>query len=421
MMGLASEVDVAVIGAGAAGIAASRRLVEAEGVSIVVLEGRERPGGRAWTVEAAGMAMDLGCEWLHSADRNVLAPLAERLGFSLNRQRPDWTTRLRFSGESAEAEADWLREREAYYWAIHRAAQLAEDAPAASVLVPGGRWNALFDAVSTWANAVELESLSVKDNDRYADSGINWRVREGYGRLFAALAEGLPIAFDAAVARIEHHASRIRVVTKSGTVSAARVIVTVPTAAIADEDVVFDPPLPDKVVAAAGLPLGLADKLFLAIDGILPGVDGGDGGEVFLVGSTRRRETMSYQVRPLGRPRINCFFGGRFAAQLEEGGIAAMAAFATDELVGLFGSDIRRRLSPLAASFWRQDPFARGSYSYALPGHADDRARLAAPVDDRLFFAGEACSPQFFSTAHGAYETGAAAAEAALASLGRLE
>ena len=76
-------------------------------------------------------------------------------------------------------------------------------------------------------------------------------------------------------------------------------------------------------------------------------------------------------------------------------------------------------MRPLKASFWRQDEFARGSYSYALPGHADDRAKLAAPVDNRLFFAGEACSLNFFSTAHGAYETGLAAADAALATLFR--
>jgi monoamine oxidase len=419
MMGLASEIDVAVIGAGAAGIAAARRLAEAERVSVLVLEGRDRAGGRTWTIEANGDPLDLGGEWLHSADRNVLVPLAERLGFSLNRQRPDWTTRLRYSGESAAAEADWLREREAHYWAIHHAAQLPEDVPAASVLRPGGQWNALFDAVSTWANAVELESLSVKDNDRYRDTGLNWRVREGYGRLLAALAEGLPIAFGAAVSRVEHQGGRIRLATSLGTVSAARVIVTVPSAAIAGEHLVFDPKLPDKIAAASGLPLGLANKLFLRFDGMLPGVDPGAGSEVFLVGSTRRRETMSYQVRPLGRPRIQCFFGGNFAAQLEQGGVAAMAAFAADELAGLFGAQIRGQLSPLAASAWRSDPFARGSYSYALPGHADDRARLAAPVDDRLFFAGEACSPDFFSTVHGAYETGTAAAEAALASLHR--
>jgi monoamine oxidase len=276
--------------------------------------------------------------------------------------------------------------------------------------MPGGRWNNLFDATSTWANAVELECLSAKDNDRYEDSGINWRLHRGYGRLFEALADGLPIAYATKVTRIDHHGPALAIETSRGTVSAARVIIAVPSAIIAEERLVFDPPLPDKLAAAAGLPLGLADKLFFHFDG-------DDMPERYLVGSTRRRETMSYQVRPFGRPRINCFFGGRFAASLERDGFDAMVAFATDELAGLLGGDVRRRLRPLAASFWRQDEFARGSYSYAQPGHADDRAKLAAPVDDRLFFAGEACSLNFFSTAHGAYETGAAAATATLTNL----
>ena len=98
MTGLASQADVVVIGAGAAGIAAARRLFDAGGVSVLVLEARERAGGRAWTIEAGGHPADLGCEWLHSADRNMLAPLAERLGFTINRRRPDWTTRLSRSG-----------------------------------------------------------------------------------------------------------------------------------------------------------------------------------------------------------------------------------------------------------------------------------------------------------------------------------
>jgi monoamine oxidase len=415
MAGLPSEVDVAVIGAGAAGIAAGRRLAETKRASFVVLEARERAGGRAWTVAKDGVPLDLGCEWLHSADRNLLAPFAESLGFSLYRRQPDWTTRLRRSGETPEAEADWLAERDAFYWAVHRAAQGAVDVPASSVLLPGGRWNALLDAVSTWANAVELESVSCRDNDRYEDSGVNWRLREGYGTLFAALTDGLPITCCTPVARVAHGEHRIRLETAAGTVAALRVIVTVPTDIIAGEHLAFDPPLPDKLAAASGLPLGLANKLFLRFDRMIPGIDG----DAHLVGSTRRRETMSYQVRPFGRPIISCFFGGRFAAQLERDGIAAMAAFATDELAALFGASIRKELRPLASSAWRADPFARGSYSYARPGHADDRARLAAPIDNRLFFAGEACSPNFFSTAHGAYETGLKAADAALASLRR--
>jgi monoamine oxidase len=415
MTTLPSEVDVAVIGAGAAGIAAGRRLAKAGKISVLVLEARERTGGRTWTIEKNGCPLDLGGEWLHSADRNVLVPLAEELGFELYHRRPDWTTRLRNSGASPGEEQEWVAGREAHYWAIHRAAQEAEDRPASSVLEPGGRWNALFDATSTWANAVELEKLSVKDNDRYEDSGVNWRVRRGYGTLLATLAEGLPIAYSAVVTRIDHRGCGIVLDTARGTVRAARVVVAVPTAILARQDLAFDPVLSDKLDAADGLPLGLADKLFMGFSGEMDDLD--PTGDIFLVGSTRKRETMSYQARPFGRPVIQCFFGGEFAAGLEREGIGAMFAFAADELAALRGNGIRRQLTPLAASSWRGDTFARGSYSYARPGHADDRAVLAAPVDGRIFFAGEACSLNFFSTVHGAYETGAAAAEAALKSL----
>src|ERR1700690_2048033 len=134
MTNLPSEVDVAVIGAGAAGIAAGRRLADAAGVSVLVLEARERAGGRGWAVEKHGFPLDLGGEWLHSADRNVLAPLAEDHGFELYHRRPDWTTRLRNSGAPPEGEAEWIVDREAHYWAIHHAAQEGEDRPASSVL-----------------------------------------------------------------------------------------------------------------------------------------------------------------------------------------------------------------------------------------------------------------------------------------------
>ena len=415
MTALPSEIDVAVIGAGAAGIAAARRLAAAGRVSLLVLEARGRAGGRTWTVEKNGCPLDLGGEWLHSADRNVLVPLAEKLGFELYHRRPDWTTRLRNSGASPEEEQDWIAEREAHYWAIHRAAREPEDRPAGAVLKPGGRWNALFDATSTWGNAVELDKLSVKDNDRYQDTGVNWRVRRGYGTLLATLAEELPIAFDTRVTRIDHRGCDIVLDTARGRVRAARVVVTAPSAILAQEALAFDPVLPATLDAANGLPLGLADKLFFGFDGDMADLD--ETGDIFLVGSTRTRETMSYQARPFGRPVIQCFFGGEFAAGLERGGIGAMFAFAADELAALRGNDIRRQLTPLAASSWRGDEFARGSYSYAKPGHAGDRAVLAAPVDGRIFFAGEACSPNFFSTVHGAYETGTAAADAALKSL----
>jgi monoamine oxidase len=118
----------------------------------------------------------------------------------------------------------------------------------------------------------------------------------------------------------------------------------------------------------------------------------------------------SYHLRPFGQPCIEGFFGGSCAQQLEDAGDGALAAASIDEIAALLGNDFRRKLQPLAESRWAHDPYARGSYSHALPGHAGDRAVLAAPVDGRLFFAGEATSPNFFSTAHGARDSGERAA-----------
>jgi len=413
MTGFPSEVDVAVIGAGAAGIGAARRLREAGTVSTVVLEARDRVGGRVHTIAPAGFPLDRGAEWLHSADRNPLSPIAQRLGFSVHRRPPEWTTRLRRSGETIEAEEEWIALREAQRLARHRAATEAEDGSLAGVLEPGGRWSQLLEATSSWANGAELGRVSIKDYVRYEDSGTNWRLGEGYGRLFETLAEGLPVVHEAAVSLVDHGGRAIRLETLRGAVTARRVIVTVPTSIIANEILRFDPPLPDKLAAAAGLPLGVDDKLFISLEGALPGIEH----DIYLLGSTISRETMSYQVRPLDRPAIYCFFGGRFAAALEREGQAAMFDFAAGELARLLGGGIRKQMAALTSTAWLQDPWARGSYSYALPGHADDRAVLAAPVGDRLFFAGEACSPNFFSTAHGAWLSGITAAEAALETL----
>jgi monoamine oxidase len=123
----------------------------------------------------------------------------------------------------------------------------------------------------------------------------------------------------------------------------------------------------------------------------------------------------SFHLRPFGQASIEGYFGGRFARELEDAGNGALAAEAINEIAALLGNDYRRKLKPLAESRWSHDPFARGSYSHALPGQAGKRAVLAAPVDGRLFFAGEATSPNFFSTAHGARDSGERAAREVLA------
>ena len=198
--------------------------------------------------------------------------------------------------------------------------------------------------------------------------------------------------------------------TADGTITADAAIVTIPSSLLAEETLVFTPALHEKTEAAAGLPLGLADKLFLS----LSDADEFDK-DSRLFGRTDRSGTGTYHFRPFGRPQIEAYFGGTLAAQLEADGEAAFRDFAIAELGRQLGSAFAHRVRPLRLHRWGVDPFSRGSYSYALPGKADCRGALAAPVDGRLFFAGEACSASDFSTAHGAYLTGAAAADQAIA------
>jgi monoamine oxidase len=206
----------------------------------------------------------------------------------------------------------------------------------------------------------------------------------------------------------------LRIVTSAGTVEARAVIVTAPPSILASEALRFVPPLDDTLQAAASLPLGLADKIFLHVDGAEE-LDP----DSHLLGNPHRSETGSYYLRPFGRPIIEVFLGGSTAWLLEAEGPRGAISFAMDELAELFGSAMRRRVHPLAASAWGQTDWINGSYSHALPGEAAARAALARPVEDRIFFAGEACSFNDFSTTHGAHQTGCDAAEAAIGALGR--
>jgi monoamine oxidase len=409
-MSLPSEIDVAIIGAGAAGLGAAHALKNS-GLSTIVLEARDRVGGRAHTILAApDILFDVGCGWLHSADQNSFVTIAEQLNFEVDKTRPPWREQAVHKAFPPPLRAEFLAALDAFYDRAEEAAKQARkngsDSAASLYLEPGNRWNPMIDAISTYINGCELDQVSILDMDAYEDTEINWRIRRGYGALMAAYGASCPLAPNCEVTLIDHSGKRLRIETSRGTLTAGKVIVTVPTNLIADESIRFHPALPAKVDAAHGLPLGLADKVVLALDE--PEALPKDGS---LRGATMRTEMGTYHLRPFGQPSIEGFFGGRFAKELEDAGDGAIAAQSIDEIVGFLGNDFRRKLKPLSESRWAHDPFARGSYSHALPGRAGARAVLAAPVDGRLFFAGEATSPNFFSTAHGARDSGERAAE----------
>ncbi len=405
-----NDVEVVVIGGGAAGIAAARRLCGAS-VPCLLVEARPRLGGRAWTVtDELGFAIDLGCGWLHSADRNPWVGIAREQGATIDTSAPPWQRRNLEIGFPRAEQKDFEKAREAFFARVSKAADAVDDAAVSSLLEPGGRWNGLISALGTYISGGDLDCLSVKDLDRYEDTGVNWRVVSGLGSVIHDYAAGLPAELDCPVHRLDHRGNRLRIETAKGVITADFAIVAVPSAILADEQMTFTPALPQKNEAAAGLPLGLADKLFISLE----------HAEEFdpdtrLFGRTDRAATAAYHLRPFGRPQIEAYFGGRCAHELEKEGDGAFFRFAVSELTQIFGGDFARRLKPIRIHPWGVDPFARGSYSFALPDRADGRAVLAEPIDDRLFFAGEACSAHDFSTAHGAWHTGAAAADGVIA------
>lgn len=406
-----NQVDVAVIGAGAAGLAAGTRLVQA-GVSCLVLEARDRVGGRAHTRLIEGHALDLGCGWLHSADVNPFVGEATRLGFEIDKSPPHWSKQAGNRDFSPEDQAAFGRALGALDARIAHAAEQGRDQAVAELIDPADRFAPLLNAFSAYYNGAEFDQISTVDYDAYDDTDVNWRAPAGYGALVAASGRPAPVILQTPVTRIDRTGPRLTLSTPLGELSARLAIVTVPTGLIASGGLTFVPDLPALREACEGVPLGLADKVILHLDE--PSLF---APESHLFGDPWRTDTGSYHLRPFGRPLVEAFLGGRHAKALEDAGPDAAAAFVIDELVGLVGEDLRRRLRPLAVTRWAHDPWARGSYSHALPGRAQARAALRAPHDERILIAGEAASPHSFSTAHGAAETGREAAEAAIAAI----
>jgi monoamine oxidase len=409
---MSADIDVVIVGGGAAGIGAARRLA-ASGRSALLLEATARLGGRAWTHHVHGLPLDLGCGWLHSAERNAWIGLAEAAGLAIERGNPAWGIQY---GDLGFTAAEQAAARDAYDdWNDRLADTPPASDCAADALEPEGEWNGYIQAITGFVSGARLDRLSVADYMAYdaASSDSNWRVPMGYGSLVAAsFPEKLAVRLATPVEAIELEPHGVRLTTPAGTIRARAAILTVSTAVLAGDTIKLPGAIDPWREAAGLLPLGRNEKLFLGIAG-----EGTFAPETYALGDPRDGRTGAYYIRPFGRPVIECFVGGDGAGIVEEGGPVAGFAYAIDQLAGLFGEGVRRDLRPLVASDWGRLTHMGGGYSYALPGHAAARQALARPFEQPLFFAGEATSPSDFSTAHGAHDSGVRAADEAIAAL----
>jgi monoamine oxidase len=409
---MSADIDVVIVGGGAAGIGAARRLA-AGGLSAVLIEASARLGGRAWTQEVSGLPLDMGCGWLHSADRNSWTRIAEAGGFTIDRRNPAWGKQYGDLGFTAAEQAE---ARKAFAAWIGR---MTDSPPtsdcAADALEPDGPWNAYLQALSGFISGARLERMSAADYLAYdhAATQENWRLPAGYGSLIASSFPadvGLRLATPAR--SIELEVAGVAIATPGGTLRARSAILTVSTAVLAADTIKLPAALDPWRRAAELLPLGRDEKLFLEIldDRLF-------APETQVLGNPRDARTGAYYFRPLDRPVVECFVGGEGARVAEEEGPVAGFAYAIDQIAALFGSKVRGKLRPLVASSWCRMTQIGGAYSYAVPGEAAARETLARPFEQRLFFAGEATNTRDFSTAHGAHDSGVRAAEEVIAAL----
>ena len=413
------SLDLLVIGAGAAGIAAARTALTA-GRSVRVLEARDRVGGRAVTDLGLGVAFDLGATWLHAAERNPLVPLARSLGVTLHDS--DATRRhFSFIGTrriTAKEDAAYDVAEAAFDAAIEARAAIGPDIAAAEAAPRGGPWDA---TVSAWQGDViaawPLSEISLHDFAATLLEGSNLLPEGGLGALLARLAEGLPVTTGAPVATLRWGGREAIAEGPFGTLRARAVVCTLPTSLLAAGAIRFDPPLPASTIQAAhDLPLGHAIKVGLRAAG------------EYRLGlpdnaSTDRQVAPGELLVPIsfwprGKPIAQGWIGGASVPGIEREGPAAAEALVREEIAARLGSDAPRAFRPGAlVSAWGADPLSLGVYTHARIGAAGARAVLAAPLaDGRLAFAGEACHPALAGTVGGAWLSGEAAARAALAS-----
>lgn len=413
MSDLIVDYDCVIVGAGAAGLAAGRALVDA-GLNVLILEASERIGGRAWTdVDTFGFPFDRGCHWLHSASCNPFTAEADRLGFNYLTRGTRRCYRLHLGDDwatAAEADAAWCEIDQAYADANQAAQSRAHDLSLAEVISCDASHRRLVDHWIGLLSAGPPEKLSVKDLSNYQDTYENWPVVEGYGALIRQVAGALPIKTGIVVQHVDYSGTSTRLETSDGQLTCRHVIITVSTNVLAREHIAFTPALPDAVVEAVhGCPTGNAEKVAFLLDEPLK-----DYGPSCYIDTLdlrdKDRPPINFALNLVGTPLVVAQLGADVARGLEREGSAAMIDFAKSALVDTFGSAITQRLVKSSTTHWASEPHILGSYSYALPGKADFRAAFSHILNEQVLFAGEATSVNAFSTAHGAHQSGQRAA-----------
>ena len=406
---LSPNPDVVIIGAGAAGIAAARKLIE-NGHSVVVIEAANRVGGRAYTeTKTFGIPYDQGAAWIQGPDGLPFVPLARKLGYKLVNH--DGADEAFYVGNRPANDAEWT----IYGTATDRieaAIYATGDVSAASRIPENLPMSA---TVQSWLGpmdyGVDFADLSLGDVNAYGDYAYNFLIREGFGALVSHLAHDLPIKTGVSATHIDWSGTGVRVETTDGTITANACIITVSTGVLGSGAIRFTPELPvRKRQAIEDVPMGLLVKLALQFDGERFGLKENDF-LTYAVPEVIPARAAYFLTWPTGADLAIGFAGGSFGWELSKAGEAEAIDFALGEFAAMMGNNARKHFIKGHMSGWADNPLTLGAYAAAKPGHHASRTLIREPVADRLFFAGEAVSERYPALVSGAYMSGETTAD----------
>ena len=416
---LPREADIVVIGAGAAGISAARRIVAANR-KVIVLEATGQIGGRCITDTTTFDApFDRGARWIHNPDTNPLIKLARTAGLEVAPAPLGQKIRIgRRNARPGEVE-DFLATLVRANRAIDDASRGRSDVACASALPKDlGDWAATVEfLLGANATGKDLKEISAIDKARAQDRSAALACRQGLGTLIAKLGDGLPVSLSTPATRIAWSGRDVTVETPAGKIAARAAIVTVSSNLLAAGALKFAPDLPKRTLdAAAKLSLGSYDHIALA----LPGNPLGLARDDVVIEQSKDLRTALLFANMGASSLCSLDVAGSFGRDLSAQGEAAMVAFAVEWLTKLFGSDVAKAVKKSSATRWNAAPFALGAMSVASPGSQPSRKILMEPAGS-LFLAGEAAHETLWGTVDGAWESGERAAELALRKIGAIK
>ncbi|WP_217183581.1 NAD(P)/FAD-dependent oxidoreductase [Streptomyces sp. AC495_CC817] len=425
--------DTIVIGAGMSGVTSARMLADA-GQRVLVLEARERIGGRMNTDRGAGFPVDLGASWIHGIDGSALWDLVQALdiptleytvgsfqvggrpieNFDGDGRAMDEAATQRWIDDVEEADRLLVDEIAAssagdtYLDVTERALDRTGFDPERIDEIREFFRHRVEEQCGAWIGDLDAHGL-----DEDAIEGDEVIFPRGYDELPRRIGAGLDVRLGSVVTRISRSSSGVVVATSDERFEAAHAIVTVPLGVLKSDAITFDPPLPAEVAGPIGrLGMGVFNKVFVQF----PTRFWNDGTYVIrALGEAGESWHSWYDVSAVsGIPTLLTFAAGPFGRRMQQLPDEEIVDDALTALRGLYGAAVPEPQAHWVTR-WGQDPYSEGSYSHlALGSSHHDHDELAGPVDGVLHFAGEATWGDEPATVGAAYYSGRRAAERVL-------